>query len=250
MLHVGSISLLDFQLEDPPFRDWLAKRAAQGLEVFVRTYTQTIPDPAAHAARLARLVIAHPFVSGWLPANEQNIEGWQSWPEIDAWNDALWWNVRWYRDNYQLRIPLLYPPFAQDAPLHHTEGWEACRRSIALYLDNSDGFAWHSYWRAGEGRLLEDEMPDWLRERLPHVPTLLHECGRVPDDPAGVEGLGNELLERFGSWAWTGVQPRSVARAVTPWLLSSRDAAFGPAAWVDEAGNFRQVLYDWAWYGP
>jgi hypothetical protein len=172
--------------------------------VYCRLYpVELLEPPAAVAARVAALARAYPYVARWLPCNEPNIE-WPGigWDTINAWLIDVFYHVQWYRTAAAPPVAcrLAFPPWAPDAPLHHTDGWEACREAVGLYLDHGHGLAWHDYHVPDAPlRMLEHEMPDWLRARLPFVPTLIHECGRTPDAPADFGALGPELIARISS---------------------------------------------------
>jgi len=252
LLWPGSVSLLDYQLTgDAQLERWLRRRAQDGLQVYVRLYAAVKPDPAQHAARLADIVRHYPYATGWLPANEPNIE----WPGetaegINQWCTDFWYNANYYRVTEGLRFRLYWPPIAQDAPLSHTALWNSCASSINLFLDSGGGIAWHDYYDPAQPlRMLEQEMPGWLHDRLPFVPTLIHECGRKPGIPADFLALGPELINRYGNHNMPG-SGHTVADAITPWLLSDSSGAFDGHAWQDQEGGFRQVCFDWRAFGP
>lgn len=249
IIQPGSVSLLDYQLTgDPALEGWLRRRAADGLEVYTRVFTSGVPDPAALAWQINELARQFPFVTGWLPSNEQNIEGWADWQHVDTWNSDLWWNVDWYRKSARwgsTPIKLLYPPFAPGSPWG--AGYDECRQSIELYLSNGDGFAWHDYWAAGDMYSSEEtKLPEWLTSLLAQVPAagLIHECGRRPGEPHDSEGTAQECITRYPAYGATA------AHAVTPWLLASRDPTFDGQAWVDETGGIRQAALTWGAFGP
>lgn len=251
LLHVGSISILDYQLEDEAFCGWLARRAQDGLEAYVRLYAEwgTVPEPGQVAERIKNLATQHPWVTAWIPWNEMNLESACSADEIRQWLTDLFYATQWYRAN-GATFRLLVPSFAQDYPrLGHVAAYAACAEIIGLWLENGDGISWHDYWSAAAPtRMIEREMPSAICERLPNVPTLIHECGRVPDEAADFATLGAEFLARYGTHA--GERGLTVAHAVTPWLLSSADPQFDGQAWMDAGGGFRQPLYDWGAWGP
>jgi hypothetical protein len=248
----GAVSLLHFQLDqDPELVKWLRRRVKDGLYVFVRYWHQfgQVPSTVQVSDTIAALARRHEYVSAWMPANEQNIEGWSDWSHINTWNSDLWWRINWYNQNGDLPAPikLIYPPFAQDAPLSHTEGYDACHASIETY---QDWFSWHDYWHPGSSRMIEDDFPQWLREHVMLVAGgLVHECGRLPQYQGTYDGLIDELVDRFGSINH-GTTGRSIATAVTPWLLGDASGQFGGYAYVDEEGGIRQICLDWAEWGP
>lgn len=257
LMNIGSISILDYHLNDARFVEYLRWAVQDGLEVYCRLMTgwNNVPDPAQWAGRTRLLAHRNEFVKAWIPCNEPNIE-WPSmdWPAFNDWCKNYWWNVNYYRE--EVPITLLYPPLAQDMGgyLDHRTAYDYLQDSIGLYVGNGDGFSWHSYWNAGDmERLVEHEFPDWLRAiiEMPDILTLIHESGRKIDDAqgSGVEGpLGLETNTRFGS-AHYGSPGTSVARAVTHWILGSAAHEFEHQAWIDELGQRRQIVYELAWWG-
>lgn len=248
----GAVSLLHFQLDqDPALVRWLRRRSQDDMLVFVRYWHPfgEVPSTVAVTDTIARLAIDHPYVSGWIPANEQNIEGWSSWAHIDSWNTDVWYRIQWHAGSLGRPIPLAYPPFAQDAyPMPHHEGYDTCRSSIELY---HSWFTWHDYWAPGSPRMIEDDFPQWLRDYFAEnqIRRLVHECGRLPAHQGQYDGLIDELVDRFGSIN-NGTQGRSSADAVTPWLLGDESGQFDGYAYVDREGGIRQICLDWAEWGP
>lgn len=246
----GAVSLLHFQLDqDPELVKWLRRRVQDGMLVFVRYWHPIgqVPSTVDVSDTIAAMSRQHEYVTAWLPANEQNIEGWYSWGEIDAWNSELWHRIAWHNNNGSQNIKLVYPPFAQDAPLNHAEGYDACRASIEMYRD---WFSWHDYWHPSSSRMIEDDFPAWLRTHVTQVSRgLVHECGRLPQFQGTYDGLIDELVYRFGSINH-GTAGRSIASAVCPWLLGDASGQFGGYAYVDEEGGIRQICLDWAEWGP
>lgn len=248
----GAVSLLHYQLrDDPALVKWMRRRVDDGMLVFVRYWHPfgEVPSTITVSDTIATLSRDHEYVTAWMPANEQNIEGWNDWSHIDTWNTDVWHRIQWHATHTTGRpIPLAYPSFAQDAPLHHAEGYDQCRASIETYRE---WFTWHDYWGIGSTRMIEDDMPDWLRQRIitSEVRGLVHECGRLPQFQGNYDGLIDEMVWRFGSIN-KGELGLSIAHAVTPWLLGDRSGNFNGYAYTDEEGGIRQIALDWAEWGP
>lgn len=254
LLNAGALSIIDYQLADTRFVEYLEFFARDGGQIYLRHLTPNFMPPASEwAERIKNAQLQFPFIYGHIPANEPNLEFPNlDWSAFNQWCIDLWYNVDYHRQQ-GVELNLFYPPLAQDMSddMNHAFAYPLLEGSIRQFIENGDGFSWHSYWNSFDlSRNIEDELPNWLRDMLPHVDTLIHETGRKVDDPGGVDNFFiSELTARYGS-ANSGDAGSSVAKAITPWLLSSRDEAFQHQAFIDETGGRRQILYDWAWWGP
>jgi hypothetical protein len=258
-LRPGSVTIFEDHLRDERFTTFLHHEAAMtGMEVYCRLMPAgSPPEPSTTAQKVLDLAGTYPWVRGWIPASEPN-----QWPNI-RWMDISDWLIEFYepiihaRNTYDTQILLFYPPMAQDLgnDLDHKEGWSLLRPTIEMFLESGDGFSWYSYWHAMDlRRLTENEMPYWLATALEDGPTryktLIVEAGRFMDEPIGItDTFGDEITERFGSET-RKVPSRSLAHAVTFWVLGSVDPAFDSQAWIDESGERRPILDYMAQYGP
>ncbi len=252
----GSVVLFSAQLgdpdptgqmsNDPELQAWLA--AHQDVTQIVRMWPVKGPDdPRDLALRIVRLHQRFPWIKWFQIANEPDVE-WPdaNWPAIEAWTEAVWWDVDWYRQHESgaSDLKLLFPPLAQGSRLDPEHvGYDALRPAIELFLNHGDGLAGHEYWDRGDVYLVEDLWPAWLQTRLASVPFFVTECGRRPGAQNGFPdaALGDELV----SFA-----QRTRAQVVAPFILSSPNGMFDQFDFVDRDGRMRPALFAWGVLGP
>jgi hypothetical protein len=258
-MSVGSVSIFEDHLKDERFTTFLHHEAAlTGLEVYCRLMPAgSPPNPVSTAEAVIDLAGTYPWVRGWLPVSEPN-----QWPNMQ-WRDISDWLIEFYdrvvtgRNHLDIPFMLYFPPLAQDlgGEMDHKAGWDSLEPIVQMFLDNGDGFSWYSYWYALDLKgLTESDMPRWLAAALEDGPTryktLIVEAGRFDDEPLGVTySLGDEIAERFGSEA-RRMRSRSLAHAVTYWVLGSVDPAFERQAWIGEDGTQKPIVDYIVHFGP
>jgi hypothetical protein len=255
----GSVVLFSAQLGDGDPLRWLADDAQlqrwlaahQDVTQIVRMWPVRGPDdPRRLAQRIVKLHLRFPWIKWFEIANEPDIE-WSApnrttWQQIGDWTETVWWSVEWYRQHVPSAsdVRLLFPPLAQGSPMDpENVGYDALRPSIELFLDHGDGLAGHEYWDRGDGYLVEERWPGWLRARLGEVPFFVTECGRRPLASNGQpdEALGQELV---------AFSRRTQASVVAPFVLSSPGGSFAQFDFIDAQGEARPQLFIWASLGP
>jgi hypothetical protein len=259
LLEPGSVVLFSAQLGDfdpvhqigvdPHLQTWLA--AHQDVLQIVRMWPVKGPDdPKRLALRIVKLHQRYPWIHWFQIANEPDIE-WspsarQSWQQIGAWAEAVWWDVDLFRRTVPSAsdIKLLFPPLAQGSPMDPEHvGYDALRPAIELFLDHGDGLAGHEYWDRGDVYLVENQWPAWLRNRIEDAPFFVTEAGRRPNAANGLpdDALGHELVE------FSNLTRASV---VAPFVLSSPGGSFNQFDFVDRNGVIRPPLLVWGALGP